>query len=67
MANCAMMNIPPSEARKLTRHDYESLIHNWSLAHSDGSEPPMPPTDDEIEDAQERMHQLERRGVKVLH
>lgn len=59
-----MMNIPPSEAKRLTLFEYGALVHNWQAAHETGDEPPEPPT---IEEAQERMRRLERKGVKVLH
>lgn len=63
MANCAMMNIPPAEAKKLTLYEYGALVHNWQAAHSteDQIEPPS------IEETEERMRRLEARGVKVLH
>ena len=67
MANCAMMNIPPTEAKHLTLYEYGALIHNWSLAHGDGADAPPPLTDDEIEETQDHMRRLEQRGVKVLH
>jgi len=58
-----MMGIPPSEARALTLHDYQALLHGWEQAHSteETIEPPS------IEETEERRRQLEARGVKVLH
>jgi hypothetical protein len=64
MANCAMMNVPPPEARRLTLFDYQALLHNWQAAHATGDEPPEPPS---IEETEARRDRLERRGVKVLH
>lgn len=59
-----MMNIPPSEAKKLTLYEYQALLHNWRAAHETGDEPPEPPS---IEEAEDGMRRLEARGVKVLH
>jgi hypothetical protein len=33
LANCAMMNVPPSEANKLSLWEYEALLHHWNEAH----------------------------------
>lgn len=64
MANCARMNIPPSEAKALTLYDYQALLHNWQAAQGPGDDPPEPPS---IEETEARRDRLERRGVKVLH
>jgi hypothetical protein len=64
MANCAMMKIPPSEAKRLTLYDYDALLYNWQAAHETGEELPEPPS---IEETEARRDALERRGVKVLH
>jgi hypothetical protein len=39
-----MMNVPPSEAAKLSLHDYEAMLWNWNEAHrgKDDIEPPDP-------------------------
>jgi hypothetical protein len=31
-----MMNIPPSEANRLSMHDYESILWNWNDAQKAG-------------------------------
>lgn len=59
-----MMNVPPSEARELTLHDYQALVHNWQAAHETGDEPPEPPS---IEEVENRMRRVEQRGYKVLN
>jgi hypothetical protein len=59
-----MMNVPPSEARALTLHDYQALLHGWQAAHATGDETPEPPS---IEQTEERMRRLAARGVKVLN
>lgn len=33
-----MMNIPPSEAKRLTLWEYQALLHNWNRAHSTGDD-----------------------------
>jgi hypothetical protein len=38
MANCAMMNIPPSEAARLSLGEYEGLVWHWNEAHRSGDE-----------------------------
>lgn len=37
-----MMNIPPSEAKMLSYHDYEAILWHWNDAHrsSDDVDPP---------------------------
>jgi len=41
-----MMNIPPSEAKQFSIHEYEALLWNWNDAHrtSDDVDPPDPET-----------------------
>jgi hypothetical protein len=58
-----MMNVPPSEAKHLTLYEYQALCHNWAEAHSteEDLEPPS------IEETEERMRELEGRGVRVLN
>lgn len=34
LANCAMMNVPPSELNGLSLHDYEAMLWHWNDAHS---------------------------------
>ena len=58
-----MMNIPPSEAKRLTLYEYQALLHNWQAAH-ETEETIEPPS---IEETEERMRRLEAKGVKVLH
>lgn len=37
------MNIPPSEARALSYHEYQAILWNWNDAHAIGDvEPPDP-------------------------
>jgi hypothetical protein len=34
-----MMNIPPSEAKLLSLHDYESILWHWNDAQQSGDDP----------------------------
>lgn len=36
------MNIPPSEANRLSFYDYEMLLWNWNDAHDQDSDAPDP-------------------------
>lgn len=33
-----MMNIPPSEAGRLSLHAYEGMLHHWNAAHATGDD-----------------------------
>jgi hypothetical protein len=45
LANCAAMNIPPSEAKALSLWEDEALLWNWNEAHNvEGDGPPDPET-----------------------
>jgi hypothetical protein len=45
LTNCAMMNIPPSEADKLSLYRYQALLHHWNDAHDTSGEGDRPDPD----------------------
>lgn len=34
LTNCAMMNVPPSEAGRLSLWEYEAMLYNWNKVHN---------------------------------
>lgn len=38
-----MMNIPPSETKRLSLWEYEAMLFNWNKAHSTGDVEPADP------------------------
>lgn len=59
-----MMHVPPSEAQRLSLHDYQALLHGWEQAHKTEDEATEPPS---VEENERRRELLEARGIKVLH
>lgn len=62
-----MMNIPPSEAKRLTWWEYQALLWNWNDRHDpEGeNEPAEAPDADFIRRRQERI--VHAGLAKVLH
>lgn len=42
LANCAAMNIPPSEAKSLSLWEYEAILSEWNDAHDYGDDMAAP-------------------------
>jgi len=60
-----MMNIPPSEAKRLTWWEYQGLLWNWNDRHSTEEEQPDPPDPGFMKRRQAR---IAHAGLaKVLH
>ncbi len=53
-----MMGIAPTEARQLSLHDYQGMLHHWNIAHAE--KPPIPEVDSE------EMAELEAEAAEIL-
>lgn len=58
-----MMNIPPSEAKRLCWWEYQAILWNWNDRHKVEDEPAEAPDAAFVERRQERL----AKTMKVLH
>lgn len=59
------MGISPSDAKKLSLHDYQALNFRWNERHKTNETPSdVEPLDPEIEEAENE--RLEAMGIRIL-
>jgi hypothetical protein len=53
LANCAGMNIPPSEAKRMTLWEYDATLTEWNRQRDPDGDAPPPMTVDEFREQEQ--------------